>query len=57
MIKGKDQGGKTHHPCIMFDTAPTLTPSEALLTGSAVFIGGIIVFGLVLLATRWFAKR
>lgn len=41
----------------MFDTAPTLTPFEALLTGSAVLIGGTVVFALVLLFTRWLARR
>lgn len=41
----------------MFEIAPTLTPFEALLTGSAVLIGGTILFVAVLLFTRWLAKR
>lgn len=41
----------------MFDSAPTFTPAEALLTGSAVILGGTVVFALVLLVTRWFARR
>lgn len=41
----------------MFDIAPILTPSEAILTGAAVFIGGTIIFVATLLLTRWFAKR
>lgn len=41
----------------MFDTAPTLTPPEALLTGIGVIIGGTILFGLLLLFTRWLARR
>lgn len=41
----------------MFDIAPQLTPVEALLTGSAVIGGGTVIFALVLLLTRWLAKR
>lgn len=41
----------------MFDVAPTLTPLEALLTGSAVILGGTALFALVLLLTRWLARR
>lgn len=41
----------------MLDTAPTLTPYEALLTGGGVILGGIALFALTLLLTRWLARR
>ena len=46
--------------CLMFqrfDTAPTLTPDEAVLAGGLVILGGILLFGAVLWLTRWLAKR
>jgi hypothetical protein len=41
----------------MFDTAPTLTPLAALLTGGGVILGGIALFAATLLLTRWLARR
>ncbi len=41
----------------MFNEAPMLTPSQALMTGGAVIVGGIVVFALLLVVTRWLAKR
>lgn len=39
------------------ETAPTLTPFEALLTGGGIILGGIALFGLMLVLTRWLARR
>jgi hypothetical protein len=41
----------------MFDTAPVLTPFEALVTGAGVIVGGTALFVIMLLLTRWMAKR
>lgn len=41
----------------MFDTAPMLTPTAALLTGAGVIVGGTALFVAMLLITRWLAKR
>ncbi|HTH16497.1 MAG TPA: hypothetical protein VL974_07585 [Magnetospirillum sp.] len=41
----------------MFDAPPTLTPFEALLTGGGVIVGGTVLFALLLLFTRWLARR
>lgn len=41
----------------MFDTAPTMTPFEALLTGGGVILGGLVLFAATLLLTRWLARR
>lgn len=41
----------------MFDTAPTMTPLEALLTGGGVILGGIALLALTLYVTRWLARR
>lgn len=38
-------------------TAPTLTPYEALLVGGGIILGGIALFALMLLVTRWLARR
>lgn len=41
----------------MFQTAPTMTPFEALLTGGGVIVGGTVLLVLLLLFTRWLARR
>jgi len=40
-----------------FDTAPTLTPDEAMIVGGLVILGGIALFVGVLYVTRWLARR
>lgn len=40
-----------------FDTAPTLTPDEAMIVGGLVILGGILLFAAVLWLTRWLARR
>jgi len=37
--------------------APTLTPAEALMAGSAVLVGGVLIFALMLLIIRRIARR
>ncbi|CAA7623745.1 hypothetical protein [Magnetospirillum sp. UT-4] len=39
------------------ETVPTATPGEALAMGIAIILGGIALFGLVLLLARWLARR
>jgi hypothetical protein len=41
----------------MFNEAPMLTPVQALMTGGAVIVGGIVIFALLLVVTRWLATR
>lgn len=40
-----------------FNTAPTLTPDEAMIVGGLVILGGIALFIAVIYATRWLARR
>lgn len=57
MTKGKDCPRRAGDPGAMFETAPILTPYEALLTGGGVILGGIALFALTLWFTRWLARR
>ena len=57
MTKGKDRRLAPGDPAAMFDTAPTMTPLEALLTGGGVILGGIALLALTLYVTRWLARR
>lgn len=40
-----------------FDTAPTLTPDQAILVGGGVILGGVVLFVALLWLTRWLARR
>ncbi|MCA1907633.1 MAG: hypothetical protein LDL39_04655 [Magnetospirillum sp.] len=40
-----------------FDTAPSLSPDEAMIVGGLVILGGIALFAGMLLLTRWLARR
>lgn len=57
MTKGKDRRPLPGDPGSMFQTAPTLAPFAALLTGGAIIVGGIALLALTLLLTRWLARR
>lgn len=57
MTKGKDHRLRPGDPAVMFDTAPTLTPFAALLTGAGVILGGCALLALTLWITRWLARR
>lgn len=57
MTKSKDRPRRAGDPGAMFETAPTMTPFEALLTGGGVILGGIALFALTLWVTRWLARR
>jgi hypothetical protein len=57
LTKRKDRRSRTGDAGAMFDTAPILTPTEALLTGAGIIFGGTALFVAMLLITRWLAKR
>jgi hypothetical protein len=40
-----------------FNTAPTMTPDEAMIVGGLVILAGIALFVAVVFATRWLARR
>lgn len=41
----------------MFETAPTLTPFQALMAGGGIIAGGIVMLALTLWLARWLARR
>lgn len=57
MTKGKDRRPLPRDPCVMLDTAPTLAPFAALLTGAGIILGGCALLALTLVVTRWLARR